>query len=234
MEQYRKVIKSARQSIACYLGTEPSRSQAHDQHSSLDLRVSSPFQVIHHIYSHEDSLAMRQVNFLPKRPRPKTHVRAKRRYERVYEERQMHSASPRKPATTSSDVTSHSRLSTAMSPERSESLQSYRKSRLMGLIDVCSQAAEGASQSLSPKKPPVRRQSHVALTANRVQQLDGSSDILEALYHLRRESELSLHRDAVRMKLDEVTNADPAAGQIKLMLVRNAVHRRNSRVPTMY
>jgi hypothetical protein len=238
MDPYRKMIKSARKSIDSYLGTgSPTVRDEEDN----EQRPCTAFKAVHNIYSTEDGLAMQQLKLVTTRaekPVSHRHIRDMKSYERVYAERQLKSASPKKPVVASHEISSPSRLSTAGpspmprgSPERMESIRSYRSSMLHGLIDVCTQASEpGAALSSSPPKYR-RRRSHVSFTAKRVQQLDAPSDLLESLYSLRKESDLNMHRDAVRMKLDEVTNADPAAGQIRLMIARNAVHRRNSRLP---
>lgn len=235
MDPYRTVIKSARASIASYFGSESSVLRADDGNWGNCSRPRTAFQAVEQIYSFEDNLARQQVKLAAgkvEKPPGRRHLRERKRYERVYEE--LRSASPKKPVVASHDVRSPSRQSTGLSPvlrvspERTESLRSHRSSMLHGLMDVCTQASDSTH---SPSPPQYRRRrSHVSFTAKRLQQLDAPSDLLESLYSLRKESDLNLHRDAVKMKLEEVTNADPAAGQIKLMLVRHAVHRRNSRM----
>lgn len=237
MDPYRKMIKSARKSIDSYLGTGSPTTVRNEEDN--EQRPCTAFKAVHNIYSAEDGLAMQRLQLVASRaekPVSHRHIREMKSYERVYAEKLVKSASPKKPVVASHEISSPSRLSTAGpspmprgSPERMESMRSHRSAMLHGLIDVCTQAYESSLSSSPPKYR--RRRSHVSFTAKRVQQLDAPSDLLESLYSLRKESDLNMHRDAVRMKLDEVTNADPAAGQIRLMIARNAVHRRNSRLP---
>ena len=243
MDQYRTVIKSARASIACYFGSESSVLRAEEESRGNGLRPRTAFQAVQQIYSSEDNLAMQQLKLVSAKPGKASkmrHLRDKKSYEGVYAKKQLRSVSPKKPVLASHEVTSPSRQSTAGlspvlrgSPDRLESMRSHRSSMLHGLMDVCTQASDpDTTHSASPSKYR-RRPSHVSFTAQRLQQLDAPSDLLESLYSLRKESDLNLHHDAVQMKLDEVTNADPAAGQIKLMIVRHAVHRRSSRIPAV-
>lgn len=235
MESYSRVIRSARESIDCYFA---SCSQSPEKPMRPSSALRSAFDAAENIYTSEDSLAMQRLRLFSKdeeKPPQQRHLRERREYEKKYLDRLRSargssSSSPQKQSSVHGDsrVSLSRQSSKAQSPtlQRAKSLRMRRNSRLHSLMSVCTQARRDTSQEGRREQKCL---SNVSVVAKTIQQVDAPCELLEPMYYLRRQSDLSLHTDAVRMKLEQQQSANTSSGQIRLMVLRTAVHRKNSR-----
>jgi len=123
------------------------------------------------------------------------------------------------------------RRSTGSSPNRSPGLTINRSVHLHTIMDICDQVRVKPALLTEVRKKQTQAK-HYNERLNQTGQTlevltDSPVEVLEPLYNLHKEADLSLRRDAVGMTREGEGSADEGVNQVKMMLARAGRSRRS-------
>lgn len=249
MNAYQAIISHAKESIDKHFNPHSNSPKPKRTRRSPPSSKPASFKVTERIYTSEKQQFMEEVKLLsvPKNVKsPFRHLRAPKSFAKMYGgrrrgERGLESSatlSPVKPERGNRSRMSpfagspDLRRSTGSSPIRSPALTINRSVHLHTIMDICDQMRVKPALITQVRKQQTHAkhyQQRLDRTEKALERLtDSPIEVLEPLYNLHKESDLSLRRDAVLMANEGKNSTDEGVNQVKMMLARGGRSRRSA------
>lgn len=246
MNPYQAIISHAKESINKHLTSHSNSPQPKRTRRSSPSSKPASFKVTERIYTSEKQQFMEEVKLLsvPKNVKsPFRHLRAPKSFAKMYggRRRGLESSTTLSPGKAESGNRSRMspfagspdlRRSTGSSPIRSPALTVNRSVHLHTIMDICDHMRVKPTLITEVRKQQAHAkhyQQRLDRTEVALERLtDSPIEVLEPLYNLHKESDLSLRRDAVVMANEGKNSADEGVNQVKMMLARGGHSRRSA------